>query len=162
MDHLWTPWRYQYISSISKNLDDECIFCAIPQSTEEQALLLYRGEFNYIELNQYPYTSGHVMVIPYRHFANLHEIEPEEWGELGDLTARLQRALQQEYSPDGFNIGWNQGQCAGAGVAGHLHLHLVPRWCGDSNFVGVLGETRVIPEDLQTTFSRLLPYFPPV
>jgi ATP adenylyltransferase len=160
MDHLWTPWRYHYISSLSeKKQRDSCIFCDIPGGSDDEQLILTRGRFNYIVLNRFPYTSGHALVVPFRHFADFHDISPDEWVELGELSRRLQQALAETYQPEGFNIGWNQGKCAGAGVAGHIHLHLVPRWMGDSNLVGVLGETRIIPEELSTTYRKLKRFF---
>ncbi len=158
MDHLWTPWRYQYISGTHPS-PEGCIFCLIPEESDERNLIVHRGEFNYVVLNRFPYTSGHTMVVPFRHFGLFHELTVDEWNEMMVLAQTLQRALQESYTPEGFNIGWNQGKCAGAGVAGHLHLHMVPRWTGDSNMVAVLGETRIIPEDLDTTWRKLRPFF---
>ncbi|HOO21940.1 MAG TPA: HIT domain-containing protein [Kiritimatiellia bacterium] len=155
MDFLWTPWRYAYIAGLQHNTDEECVFCRLARLPAEEEYVLSRGEHGYVVLNRFPYTSGHSMVVPYRHFAAFHEMRPEETLELIASAQRLQRAIQSAYSPEGFNIGWNQGKCAGAGVAGHLHLHLIPRWVGDSNLVSVMGETRVLPEDLDTTFARL-------
>lgn len=159
MDYLWTPWRYAYIAGL-QNSAGECVFCRIAAREEEAGLIVHRAQYNYIVLNRFPYTSGHAMVVPYRHFGLFHELTPEEAAETMELTRRLQRALDAEYRPEGYNIGWNQGKCAGAGVAGHLHLHLIPRWVGDTNLVGAIGETRVLPEDLDVTLAKLRGHFP--
>jgi ATP adenylyltransferase len=158
MDYLWTPWRYTYIAGLQNNSGD-CVFCQIAARKEAAGLIVHRAEYNYIVLNRFPYTSGHTMVVPYRHFGLFHELTPEEAAETMALTRRLQRALDAEYCPEGYNIGWNQGKCAGAGVAGHLHLHVIPRWVGDTNMVGAIGETRVLPEDLDTTLAKLHKHF---
>ncbi|HOB51462.1 MAG TPA: HIT domain-containing protein [Acidobacteriota bacterium] len=155
MDFLWTPWRYAYIAGLQHNTDDACVFCRLARLQAGEEYVLCRGEYCYVVLNRFPYTSGHSMVVPYRHFAAFHEMSPAETTELIATAQRLQRAIESTYGPEGFNIGWNQGKCAGAGVAGHLHLHLIPRWVGDSNLVSTMGETRVLPEDLATTFTRL-------
>jgi ATP adenylyltransferase len=159
MDFLWTPWRYSYIAGLQNSGDAGCVFCRLAELPADREYILARGEHCYIVLNRFPYTSGHSMVIPYRHFASFHEMSPAETLELVGLAQRLQRVIQSVYAPEGFNIGWNQGKCAGAGVAGHLHLHLIPRWVGDSNLVSVMGETRVLPEDLDATFAKLRPAF---
>ena len=159
MDYLWTPWRYHYISGL-QNKPKGCIFCQLPRNEhDEEEFIVFRGKYNYIVLNRFPYTSGHSMVVPFRHFGNFYEINTEEAKETFELTKLLQQALSEIYHPEGFNIGWNQGKCAGAGVAGHLHLHIVPRWVGDSNMVAVLGETRIIPEELLTTYKKLKKFF---
>lgn len=158
MDYLWTPWRYQYIAGLSKP-DTACVFCRLPAEDANESLIVQRGRWNYIVLNRFPYTSGHSMVVPFRHFAQFHELQTEETAEMMAMARELQKAILAAYHPEGFNIGWNQGKCAGAGVAGHLHLHVVPRWTGDSNLVGVIGETRVLPETLDETFKKLQDYF---
>jgi len=157
MDHLWTPWRYQYISSAGK--PEGCIFCAFQdEDKDKENLILVRRSHSFVILNRFPYTSGHLMVVARRHIPSPTDATPEELQEM-ILTARdFQAALEATYHPDGFNIGFNVGKSAGAGVAGHLHLHIVPRWQGDSNFVAVLGETRIIPEDLETTYQKLSDY----
>jgi len=155
MDHLWTPWRYQYISSLAEDNGGKCIFCDIPQGDDETRLIICRGRYNYIVLNRFPYTSGHSMIVPFRHFSMFHDIHRDEWDEMRRLAQRLQKAIASIYNPQGFNIGWNQGKCAGAGVADHIHMHMVPRWMGDSNIMAVIGETRIIPEDLTTTYQKL-------
>lgn len=125
------------------------------EDAERAALIVLRAERNYVVLNRYPYTSGHVMVVPYAHEASLHALPRETQHEMMDLAARMERALGAVYRPQGFNFGLNLGKAAGAGVAGHLHLHGLPRWLGDTNFVSVLGETRVLPEELAVTWERV-------
>jgi ATP adenylyltransferase len=154
MDYLWTPWRYSYIASGVK--DDECIFCAAAEGRDDaKSLIVLRGKKNFVILNRYPYTSGHVMVVPYAHLASLTESEPETLSEMMALAQRIERALGNLYHPNGFNVGINIGKAAGAGIAGHLHLHVLPRWIGDTNFMTTVGETRVQPEELATTYQRL-------
>jgi ATP adenylyltransferase len=154
MDYLWTPWRYRYIADASK--DDRCIFCdALGADDDRNTLIVLRGARNFIILNRYPYTSGHVMVVPYEHVADLSAVDPATLSEMMTLTQRVQSALARTYHPEGYNLGMNLGRAAGAGVTGHLHLHLLPRWGGDANFMTVVGETRVEPEDLGTTYVRL-------
>lgn len=154
MDYLWTPWRYQYIADASK--DDRCIFCeAIAANDDAKMLVVFRGAKNYVILNRYPYTSGHVMVVPYAHVADLAAADTEVLSEMMQLAQRVKVALEKSYHPQGYNLGMNLGRAAGAGVLGHLHLHVLPRWSGDSNFMTVVGETRVEPEDLTTTYEKL-------
>jgi ATP adenylyltransferase len=154
MDYLWTPWRYQYLADAKK--DDRCIFCdAIAANDDAKMLVVFRGTKNYIILNRYPYTTGHVMVVPYAHVADLAAADPEVLSEMMRLAQRLKVALEKTYHPEGYNLGMNLGRAAGAGVTGHLHLHVLPRWSGDSNFMTVVGETRVEPEDLATTYEKL-------
>jgi ATP adenylyltransferase len=153
MDYLWTPWRYRYIASAK---DDRCVFCdAVAADADRETLILLRGEKNFVILNRYPYTSGHVMIVPYAHVADLAAADLEMLAEMMRLAQRLQTALQSTYRPEGFNLGMNLGRAAGAGIVGHLHLHVLPRWAGDANFMTVVGETRVEPEDLATTYKRL-------
>ncbi len=170
MDYLFTPWRYQFISSIKP--DAVCIFClaaAVPdQGTSEQRfqadrdrLVVSRGDHTLVILNRYPYTNGHLMVAPVEHVADLANCPPALLTEMMSLAKQAEFALKQVYHPDGFNIGLNLGKCAGAGVEGHLHLHIVPRWIGDANFVSVIGETRLLPESLETTYDKLRPFFQP-
>jgi ATP adenylyltransferase len=154
MDYLWTPWRYRYIADASK--DDRCIFCdALGAGDDRNTLIVLRGVKNFIILNRYPYTSGHVMVVPYEHVADLSSVDPAALAEMMALAQRVQSALARTYHPQGYNLGMNLGRAAGAGVTGHLHLHVLPRWGGDANFMTVVGETRVEPEDLATTYERL-------
>jgi ATP adenylyltransferase len=156
MDYLWTPWRYQYMDEISQNKQPECIFCdALQRNRDEETLITYRGKKAFIILNRFPYTSGHVMIVPYVHVAELHQCEPAALQEIMELAQRMEVVYRTEYKPDGMNLGMNLGRAAGAGVAGHLHLHMLPRWFGDSNFMTVTGETRVHPEELRTTYDRI-------
>jgi ATP adenylyltransferase len=154
MDYLWTPWRYRYIADASK--DEGCVFCsAVALNNDRQALIVLRGLRNFVILNAFPYTSGHVMVVPYQHTADLPATDPETLAEMMVLAQRVQVALENIYHPQGYNLGMNLGRAAGAGVTGHLHLHVLPRWSGDSNFMTVVAETRVEPEDLSTTYEKL-------
>jgi len=181
MDHLWTPWRYAYITDTDPDMrkgvprelsawtgDLDCVFCnmiaavdyAIAQGTsvddaERAAGVVVRGKQVFICLNRYPYTAGHIMMVPYEHQSSLAALRPEIAHELMDLTQRSERAMGRVYSPDGFNMGLNLGKAAGAGVTGHLHLHALPRWAGDTNFMTAIAETRVLPEDLPVTWRRL-------
>lgn len=154
MDYLWTPWRYRYIADSSK--DDRCIFCdALAAQDDARTLVVFRGGKNFIILNRYPYTSGHVMIVPYAHVADLIAADPDTLAEMMRLAQRVQAALARVYRPEGYNLGINLGRAAGAGITGHLHLHVLPRWAGDANFMTVAGETRVEPEELSSTFEKL-------
>lgn len=156
MDYLWTPWRYQYMAQAQSGKLPGCIFCdAIARNDDASTLVVERGKHTFIILNRFPYTSGHVMIVPYAHIAELHLCNTETLGEMMRSAQRIETALRATYKPDGMNLGMNLGRAAGAGVVGHLHLHALPRWMGDSNFMTVACETRVHPEELQTTFSRL-------
>jgi ATP adenylyltransferase len=155
MDYLWTPWRYRYISEAKKD-DGLCIFCeALALNDDARTMIVLRGEKNFIILNRYPYTTGHVMIVPYAHVADFAAADPETLAETMRLAQRVQAALAEIYHPDGFNLGMNLGRSAGAGVTGHLHLHLLPRWNGDANFMTTIAETRMQPEDLSTTYAKL-------
>lgn len=161
MDYLWSPWRYRYVSQAGKT--EGCPFClknAADPSQDRDNLVLHRGQFNFVLLNLYPYTTGHLLITPYAHVANLDQLPPETLVEMMALAQRLQTALKSCYNPEGYNLGMNLGKCAGAGVADHLHLHLLPRWTGDVNFMTVIAETRVHPEELLTTYDKLAAYFP--
>lgn len=158
MDRLWSPWRYQYVSKASPA--DACIFCRMSsEAADEQNLVLHRAERNLIVLNRFPYTSGHLMVAPYEHVATLEEAADETVREMMSLTRWAQRCVGAAYRPHGYNLGMNLGESAGAGVAGHIHMHLLPRWRGDVNFMTAVGETRVLPEDLAATYRKLHPLF---
>ena len=161
MDRLWSPWRYQYVS---KTLTEgACIFCVKGLESDDSAnLIVARGKFNYILLNLFPYTSGHLMVAPYEHIDSLEALEEEAASELMSLARAAVRAIRAVYRPQGLNIGMNLGECAGAGVAGHVHMHVLPRWSGDANFMTTIGETRVMPEDLRETWRRLREVFTPL
>lgn len=160
MDYLWSPWRFRYIGQAEKS--DRCIFCekaAVDKSRDREHLILYRGRLNFVLLNLFPYTTGHTMIAPYAHVAELEQIEKATLAEMMELAQKVQASLKAGYKPEGSNLGMNLGKCAGAGVADHLHLHILPRWSGDSNFMTVIGETRVQPEDLLTTYDKLVGFF---
>jgi ATP adenylyltransferase len=157
MDYIWTPWRYQYMKDAASGNQPECIFCeAVALKNDAETLIVHRGQKTFVILNRFPYTSGHVMIVPYAHVAELNLCERGTLDEMMQLAQRVETVLRANYKPDGMNLGMNLGRAAGAGVVGHLHLHALPRWIGDSNFMTVTGETRVHPEDLKTTYERLL------
>jgi len=155
MDHLWSPWRYQYVSAAEPPAG--CIFCEKIRdpARDRENYVVHRAARNYIVLNLFPYTSGHIMVVPYQHAADLDELPEETLAEMFLLSRDAARRLRQIYRADGMNLGMNLGKAAGAGVAGHLHLHVLPRWFADANFMTTVGETRVLPEDLPTTYEKL-------
>lgn len=182
MDHLWSPWRYRYVTTADSNRtgrgvpphlsawpdDHGCVFCnligcsdfAVAQGmaveeSEAAAGIVHRGRFCFVCLNAYPYTSGHIMVVPYAHLDQLKLLPVETAHEMMDLTQRAETILQRLYKPQGTNIGMNLGQAAGAGIADHLHMHVLPRWMGDTNFMTTIGETRVLPEELGITWKRM-------
>jgi len=156
MDYLWTPWRYQYMKQVHSGKQPECIFCdAASRTDDEVTLVVYRGTSCFVILNRFPYTSGHVMVVPYAHVAELRLFEPAAPTEMMHLAQRVENVLRELYKPDGINLGMNLGRAAGAGVVGHLHLHTLPRWIGDANFMTVVGETRMHAEELSVTYQRL-------
>ncbi len=156
MDYIWTPWRYQYMKEVTGGKQPECIFCdALARKNDAETLIVNRGAKAFVILNRFPYTSGHVMIVPYEHVAELHLCDPEALNEMMRLAQRMEEILRDNYKPDGMNLGMNLGRAAGAGVLGHLHLHALPRWMGDSSFMTVVGETRVHPEDVSTTYKRL-------
>jgi ATP adenylyltransferase len=156
MDFIWSPWRYDYLASGGKK-PSSCVFCITQDRTHDaERLVVFRGVHNFIILNLFPYTSGHTMVAPYEHLDNLVAAKPEQLAEMMQLSQRVIAALQQLYRPEGFNIGMNLGTAAGAGIREHFHLHVVPRWAGDANFMTITGETRVLPEELSTTYKRLI------
>jgi ATP adenylyltransferase len=157
MDRLWTPWRLSYVGS---EKPAGCIFCVKPaEDRDTDNLILGRGERAYVLLNLYPYNSGHLMVVPYEHTGDFTTLPAEIGAELFALTQRSLAALTAEYRPQGFNVGLNLGEVAGGSVSAHLHLHVVPRWGGDTNFMPVTADTKVLPETLDQTYRRLLPYF---
>ena len=157
MDYLWTPWRYAYITTADVSSDGQtCIFCELLRAgNDEKSLIVYRGEFNFVVLNAFPYTSGHSMIVPYEHVDRLNKLPEAAAMEMMALARKLETALFDLYHPDGANIGMNIGKAAGAGIAGHIHMHALPRWVADANFISVIGETRVLPESLPTTYNRL-------
>jgi ATP adenylyltransferase len=162
---LWTPHRMAYIQGEGKpahaEAGDECPFCRVPKLSDEEGLIVARGRRAYAVLNLYPYNSGHLMAVPYRHVADYTDLDHEEMVEVGALTRAGMTALRAVSGPHGFNIGMNQGAIAGAGIAAHLHQHLVPRWGGDTNFIPIVAQTRVLPELLADTRRLLAQAWPP-
>ncbi|RXS97420.1 HIT family protein [Silvibacterium dinghuense] len=181
MDHLWTPWRYAYVTDDRKSgrkgvppeleawpEDRGCVFCNLlaaadygiaqgmpPEEADRAALIVHRAEHNYVCLNRYPYSSGHLMVVPHQHGSSFAALNSATAQELTALAQQAERALTESYRPHGINMGLNLGQAAGAGVAEHLHLHALPRWVGDTNFMTAVAETRILPETLEVTWARL-------
>jgi ATP adenylyltransferase len=157
VDVLWSPWRYDYITANGLAKTSGCVFCdiLINSVSDEDNFILHRAEFNFVILNIYPYTSGHLMVVPYEHTSDLAAAVKSSSDEMMDLIKRATAAITSVYRPDGINLGMNLGKAAGAGVADHYHTHVLPRWVGDANFMTAIGETRTIPETLQTTYTNL-------
>lgn len=154
---LWAPWRMAYIQS-AKELG--CIFCDKPsQQRDAEHLILWHGHTAFVIMNLYPYNNGHLMIAPYAHVASLTALDAPQRAELLDLTATCERILQQAFNPEGFNIGMNLGSAAGAGIAEHLHMHVVPRWAGDTNYMTVVGDLRIIPQHIEATYRLLVRYF---
>ncbi len=155
MEKLWAPWRYEYIKKIVSENQDICLFCKIvSESNDEKNLIVYRGKKAYIMLNRYPYNNGHLMVIPYNHFSEINVLSDEEMLEMMKLLALSVKILKDKFSSDGFNIGINLGKIAGAGID-HIHIHIVPRWNGDTNFMPVLGDTKLISQSLEESWKIL-------
>jgi ATP adenylyltransferase len=153
---IWAPWRLAYVKDASKDDEQECIFCAKPaEDDDESNLIVHRGERCFVILNLFPYTNGHLMIAPYEHVGSLAELDPETTAEMMALAQRGIGALESKYAPQGFNVGFNQGRVAGAGVEHHIHMHVVPRWGGDTNFMPVLGDTRVMPQSLEDSYEAL-------
>ncbi|MCU0251739.1 MAG: HIT domain-containing protein [Vicinamibacterales bacterium] len=153
MDRLWSPWRLPYVTSTGEGRG--CVFCEAVSSDQAAALVVHRGRGCYVILNLFPYNSGHLMVVPNRHIASLSAATREERCEMMDLTQLAEQALTAAYAPQGLNVGMNLGRSAGAGIVDHIHVHVVPRWSGDTNFMTVVGEVRVLPEDIGETARRL-------
>jgi len=154
MDYLWTPWRYAYITTATA--DQGCVFCDKKMDKDDRrSWIVHRGQSCYVCLNAFPYTSGHVMVIPYDHLDQLQNLPANAAGEMMDLCQRAESILRKLYRPDGINLGMNIGAAAGAGVAGHIHMHVLPRWIADANFMTVVSETRILPETLDVTWNRV-------
>ena len=157
MERLWSPWRLEYVTG--NQPDAGCVFCDAPRPPHPDSLIVFEHRACYVILNLYPYNNGHLMVVPYRHVPSLALLTVDELHEMADLMQLSERALVEAYRPHGVNVGLNLGKPAGAGVLAHVHMHLVPRWNGDTNFMTVVGETRVLPEDLPQSAARLKPIF---
>jgi ATP adenylyltransferase len=156
VERIWAPWRLPYVKDASKDRESECIFCAALEAGDDEAnLIVHRGELCFVILNKYPYTNGHLMVAPYEHVPTLQELDEPTATELMSLAQRGMHALETGYSPHGYNVGFNQGRVAGAGVEHHIHMHVVPRWGGDTNFMPVLGDTRVMNQTLADSFQTV-------
>jgi ATP adenylyltransferase len=158
MDILWSPWRLAYVTGAAGGTGGGCIFCDASQGSRDE-LVLIRTPLSFVVLNLYPYNNGHLMVVPHRHIATLASTTADERADLMALTRHAEIALAEAYKPQGINVGVNLGSPAGAGVVDHLHVHLVPRWTGDTSFMSVVGQTRVLPEELTQTAARLRPIF---
>ena len=160
MDYLWSPWRYTYVSSAlpadATSHRESCLFCRVAsESDDARNYVVLRAERSFILLNRYPYTTGHLMIAPYADVATLEEAEAATLEEMMRLAQRAEKALRAVYRPSGLNLGFNIGESAGAGIAGHIHMHALPRWAGDTSFITTIGETRVLPEALETTYEKL-------
>jgi ATP adenylyltransferase len=154
MDYIWSPWRYRYISTASES--DRCVFCCVAAAgNDRDNLIVHRARQCFVVLNRFPYTCGHLMVAPYAHVGLLGELEESAAVEMALLARRAEVLLRELYKPDGLNVGMNIGRAAGAGIAGHIHAHVLPRWTGDANFMTTIGETRVLPEELDETWQKL-------
>ncbi len=156
MNHVWAPWRMAYIEGGGRPPGGGCVFCWAPtQPDGPENLIIHRARYNYVILNRFPYTGGHLMIVPYEHIDDLTRLPAATRAEMMDLAAMAVQVLREVYHPQGFNLGMNLGRVAGAGIADHVHLHVVPRWAGDTNFMTTVGETRVLPESLERTYARL-------
>ena len=153
---IWAPWRLAYVKDASKDIEEECIFCAKPAQDDDEAnLIVHRGERSFVILNLFPYTNGHLMVAPYAHLGRLQELGSETLAEMMALAQRSMDRLEQVYDPHGYNVGFNQGRVAGAGVEHHIHMHVVPRWGGDTNFMPVIADTKVMPQSIEQSYEAL-------
>jgi ATP adenylyltransferase len=153
---IWAPWRLAYVKDASKDKEEECIFCAKPAADDDAGnLIVHRGESAFVILNLYPYTNGHLMVAPYEHIGRIQELPAETVSEMMSLAQTAMTRLEDVYAPHGYNVGFNQGRVAGAGVEHHIHMHVVPRWGGDTNFMPVIADTRVMPQTLEQSYEAL-------
>jgi ATP adenylyltransferase len=156
MDYLFTPWRYAYITAAAKaEKPESCVLCELPKLADPEGRIVYRGTECYVVLNSFPYTSGHVMIVPFAHLDELQKLPESAANEMMALCQKMEFVLRHVYSPDGLNIGMNIGRAAGAGIAGHVHMHVLPRWVGDTNFLTTMGETRVLPESIEQSYERI-------
>ena len=153
MDYLWTPWRYAYVSNAEKV--SGCIFCELVNQADDKAYIVHRAKHCFVILNAFPYTNGHVMIVPYGHVDKIQKLPADAAHEMIELSQKMEGVLRELYHPDGINLGMNIGKAAGAGIAGHIHMHVLPRWVADANFMSVVGETRVLPESLEVTYQRI-------
>ena len=154
---LWAPWRMEYIGGPRS---EGCLLCDLAREhRDRESLILHRGPRTYVVMNRYPYNNGHLMIVPYRHCADLGQLSTEDSLELMHETQRATRILHRVFGAEGFNVGMNLGHVAGAGIAVHLHMHVVPRWAGDTNFMPVLADTKVMPDYLEATYEKLVPFF---
>lgn len=156
---LFAPWRFKYISSVDKKKEEGCIFCEAPKKRDDESLVLVRGRYSYVIMNLYPYNTGHVMVVPYRHVADLAQLTDEEALEMFKLVKLSLEAIRKVYGPHGFNIGVNLGRVAGAGIEDHVHIHIVPRWSGDTNFMPIIANVKVVSQDVRESYKMLKPAF---
>ena len=153
---IWAPWRLAYVKDASKDSEEECIFCAKPAEDDDEGnLIVHRGRGSFVILNLFPYTNGHLMIAPYEHRAGLQDLAAETIAEMMSLAQRSMERLEQVYEPHGYNVGFNQGRAAGAGVEHHIHMHVVPRWGGDTNFMPVIADTKVMPQTLEQSYAAL-------
>ena len=153
---IWAPWRLEYVKDAAKDIEEECIFCAKPAEDDDEAnLIVHRGERCFVIFNLFPYTNGHLMVAPYEHVGALQDLDADTVAEIMALAQKAMRRLEEVYSPQGYNVGFNQGRIAGAGFENHIHMHVVPRWGGDTNFMPVLADTRVMPQSLEQSYEAL-------
>ena len=153
---IWAPWRLAYVKDASKDIEEQCIFCAKPRSDDGAAnLIVHRGRSCFVILNLYPYTNGHLMVAPYDHIGRIQELPAATTAEMMALAQRAMNRLEDVYDPHGYNVGFNQGRVAGAGVEHHIHLHVVPRWGGDTNFMPVIADTKVMPQSIEQSYEAL-------
>jgi ATP adenylyltransferase len=160
MKHLWAPWRMTYLECKDQQAKDCCVFCVRDIKGEDaQRLILWRGQHAFVVMNKFPYTNGHLLIAPYRHIADILDVTPEEQDEMFRMLRKCRMVMQECLKPQGFNVGINLGKIAGAGVADHLHMHIVPRWTGDTNFMPVFADVRVIPQHLEETYGILLQGF---
>jgi ATP adenylyltransferase len=157
LERLYTPWRLAYVTGSAKSAD--CVFCAALAGSDADGLIVFRGERSFVILNLFPYNNGHLMVVPNRHINTLVDATPEELTEIITLTRVSEIALREAFGPQGMNMGLNLGKAAGAGILDHLHMHVVPRWTGDTNFMTIVGQTRVLPQELPVTADKLRPIF---
>jgi ATP adenylyltransferase len=156
VERIWAPWRLEYVKDASRDAAEACLFCATAAEEDDEAnLIVHRGDRCFVILNKYPYTNGHLMVAPFEHLATLQALDDETADEMMALARRAIAILDGEYSPHGYNVGFNQGRVAGAGVEHHIHMHVVPRWGGDTNFMPVLADTRVMAQTLEQSYAAL-------